>query len=531
MRTRLGWPFAVVLALLAWTGAPTAMASDTPTVLKRAISTLPGTIDPQKQNQAVQRQLLNDLFIGLTELDQTGQVSPGAAQDWQVSDDGLTYTFRLRPGGKWQDGHPVTAQDFVLGLGRLFALGNDARQANLFASIRNSQTLDPGMLPVTLDTLVAKDFGVRAVDDLTLEITLSRPFPYFLFVLSKPPAFPVPSHVYAVHGEAWVSPDTLVGNGPYQLVEARQDEFARLRQSAYFHAPSATMPEEVVHLQPPETITMGRFMAAGKADISSAIPHYQMQAVRTLPGFRLAKVPDLSIATLLFNSTLPKLASADVRRALELAVDRTAMLENLNADFEPLTTLVPPIHGYLSPERAEPAREQAIREARTLMEAAGYGPERLLKLSLLSPDGLGERTIAAQIKRDWGRIYVDLGIEQLPFGQQVKRMGSGQFEVVRRNWVADYPDPYNFLQIYTHKFNMALFPEEDTLLAALFDQANAKLPARAEYLSKAEDHLMKRHIAVPLFVRTQHFLVSRRVSGWSNAPWAPNASRWLNVKQ
>ncbi|NVJ98741.1 MAG: peptide ABC transporter substrate-binding protein [Alphaproteobacteria bacterium] len=491
------------------------------TILRRAVSSMPEELDPQKQSQSVQRQILNDIFVGLTEIDQTGQIVPGAAESWQIADGGKTYIFKLRKNGRWQDGMPVHAQDFVLAFERLFNLGNAARQVGLFSAISVTSTQANIIRP-----------AVDALDALTLQINLHQPFPHFLFVLAKPPAFPVPSHLYESLGEDWVLPENLIGNGAYQLASIeKKGHIIHLNRSPYFHKFRPDAAEKVQYLSPSGTMTIGRLMAAGLAEISSQIPPFQRQAVQNLPGFALQSQPTPSLISILINTNLQALKPLSVRKALYFAVDRNAINHTLNADFIPVRGLVPPLEGYDSLLPDPVARETAIAMAQELMQAQGYTSSNPLNLVLTIPDILSEKTLAAQIKRDLSRIYVQLDIISLPFGELVQNMGKGDFELVRRNWVADYPDPYNFLHIYRRQFNPVLFPGDDPNLDTLFTAAENSPENRLPLLRKAEAHLLEQYLVIPLFMRTTQYLVSDRISGWSNTPWAANASHWLTIKQ
>lgn len=520
---------AISLVMVQWiAGYPQAAADNT---LRRALPSLPSLLDPQQQSYYAQRLVLSDLFTGLTEIDQTGAVIPGAADRWSISEDRLTYVFHLRENGRWQDGTPVEAQDFVLAFARLFALGRKARQANIYADIKDHGNLATVSVPIDPATLETLAFGVRALDDRQLEITLKRPFEHLLFVLARPPAFPVPRHLYTQFGENWADTDKLVGNGPFRLTGLTEGSSVTLVKNPHFYDQAAVKLDGVHYLKPPEGATVGRFVAAGRADLSYQVPTYQIEAVRKLPGFQLLSQPEVSLTSVLINPHHPILADERIREALYLAVDRNALIRTLNSDYRPAFGLVPSLAGYEPRTPISLSRDEALERAHRLMTEAGFGDNKPLAFTLMAPEGIRHQMLAAQLRRDWKRININLTVDQRPFSEIADAIAGGTFDLVRRNWTADFPDPYNFLQLYTPAFNKTLFPALAPDVEALLEKAQAAPPQQRDGLLKQlEDQLMAGYPAVPLFTRTTHFLVSDRLKGWSPTAWAVNASRWLSLE-
>ncbi|NVJ98742.1 MAG: peptide ABC transporter substrate-binding protein [Alphaproteobacteria bacterium] len=490
--------------------------------LRRATPTIPKILDPQKQSHTTERRLLTETFTGLVSLDPAGKIIPGVAESWTVSADGRQYTFRLREDAKWHDGAPVVAADFVLAFRRLFALGKKAPMANMYADIVGSDAAIQD-----LQALADPALAVLAVGSHTLEISLRRQFQHFLHTLTRPPAFPVPSHLYKTLGEEWSKYENIVGNGPYRFDRVIPNESIRLTKASTFYAAETVSIETVEHVNIGQGITIGRFMAAGKADISAPIGPYQIDAVRNLPGYHVELQHNPSLTLLQINSMVEKLADARVRKALYLAADRQAAIQMIKADYTPQYGLVAPLEEYESLVGALPDQDANLETARALMEAAGYDKGKMLEVTLLVSDTISSQTLAAQIKRDWAKIYVDMKLEQVRFTEVNKRTTTGEFEIVRRNWVADYPDPYNFLQLYTPQFNATLFPSLEPALAQLLERADAARGGRNALLAKAEKMMLDTYPAVPLFLRADPYLVSDKVEGWSTAPFATNNSRWL----
>lgn len=181
--------------------------------LHRGIGGEPGTLDPNLVSGNWEDMVVGDLFLGLVTDAADGRVIPGAATDWTVSDDGTVYTFHLRKDGKWSDGQPVTAHDFVFSLRRVMDPQTASTYAYILYPIKNAEAINTGKIRDL------SQLGVRAIDDYTLEITLESSTPYFLELLTHYTAFPIPKHVVERYGKDWVKPGHLVSNGAYKLVE------------------------------------------------------------------------------------------------------------------------------------------------------------------------------------------------------------------------------------------------------------------------------------------------------------------------
>lgn len=183
------------------------------------------TLDPQKNTDVEGSDAIRQLFEGLMNEDAKGAMVPGVAESHTVSGDRLTYTFALRD-ARWSDGAPVTAGDFVHGWQRLVdpATASEYAWFAELANIAGASEIIRGERPAT-------DLGVRAVDDRTLEVTLTRPTPYFIKMLSHSSLFPAPRAAIEAHGDNWTEAGNLVGNGAYTLVNHDLGVQATMRKS------------------------------------------------------------------------------------------------------------------------------------------------------------------------------------------------------------------------------------------------------------------------------------------------------------
>ncbi|WP_259782600.1 peptide ABC transporter substrate-binding protein [Aestuariispira ectoiniformans] len=497
--------------------------------LRRATNSMPTSLDPQRQKTSMDSRVLNDLFLGLTALGPDGSIIAGTAESWDISKDGRQYTFHIRPDARWQDGTPVTAGDFQLAFARLFAIGPKASLSGNYSIIENHQNFAELAEPISLEKLASLKTGVAALDDQTLRIRLTSPAPYFLELLARPPAFPVPSHLYRSKGSRWAAPENMFSNGAYRLQYISKDKIALTRNREFFDNSRVTI-DEVQFLHVPEGQSAGRFVIGGHADLAEAIPYFQVDSLHHANDFVVHSQPVLSLSMFLLNPNVTALSDRRVRQALYLAIDRNALVRTRNSKETPAYGLVPGMHDYAA--EAAPARSQqdALTQAVALMKEAGYSKDRPLHLTLTTIDSTQSRRLAVLAKRFWMNIFVDLSITQKPFNQVVADIRNGNFQIIRRSWRADYQDPYNFLYLYSPRSNRALYPTGNQEVERLFDLAESTPDLRMKYLKEAELLLMRDYLTVPLYSRVTHALLSTRIKGWSEHVMAPNATRYLRLE-
>jgi oligopeptide transport system substrate-binding protein len=190
------------------------------TVLRIANLAEPETLDPHKSAATYETHILRNLFEGLVVLDPKGNVAPGVAESWLVSEDGLSYRFKLRTSARWSNGEPVTASDFVFSFRRVEDPKSNSKYADELYPIKNAEEVNTGKLDVTA-------LGVAAPDERTVVITLRAPTPYFLQSLTAEQAMPV--HAKTVRlGEDWGKPRRMVSNGPYMVDDWKPSSHIRI---------------------------------------------------------------------------------------------------------------------------------------------------------------------------------------------------------------------------------------------------------------------------------------------------------------
>lgn len=497
--------------------------------LRRSATGEPSTLDPQLWTYGQDGNLAQDLFQGLTTLDAAARPVPGQAESWSVSPDGLRYTFRLRRGLRWSDGVPIDSGDFLWSFRRLFDARTAAPSAALLYMIRGAREVAGGRAaPATL--------GVAAPDPRTVVIELEHPAPNLLDLLVHR-AFPVPRHVVERWGREWTRAGRLVSNGAFVLGEWRPGSHVRLDRNPMFVEAASVRLDSVFHVLAEDPAAALRRFRAGELDVVVTLPSEQIGTLRREFAAQLHLVRQIGLEYLAFNTRRPPFDDERVRRALSMAVEREVLASRILQGGEPAAyCLVPPgVEGYPQGARADFAAWPAARrqqEARRLLEAAGFGPERPLTLRLRHPGSETHRRVALAIAAMWQPLGVRTTLVTADMKTHQQAIAEGDFEVARASWYAEDRDPASFLALLDSRAGpLNLSRNADPPYDALLDRAMASNDpaARAAAFSAAEARAMARQPIAPLYVYVSRRLIGSRVRGWVDNPRGVHLNRYLDV--
>lgn len=485
-------------------------------ILHRGIGHDLADLDPHLATQASDYTVLSALFEGLvSEHPVTLEPVPGVAERWQVSSDGLTYTFSLREHARWSNGDPVTAQDFIASWRRMLTPELGADYANLLYVIQGAEAFHKGH--VAFDQV-----GLAAPDPRTLRVTLEYPAPYFLALLNHTAWFPVHIRSIEQHGSAvarntpWARPGRLVGNGPFNLKAWRTGQEIVVEKSTTYWD-SAQVRLVAIHFHAIDSRDVEeRAFRAGQLHVTEALPPGKVDTYRRDHPQLLRIDPLLGTEFYRLNSTRPFLSDVRVRRALALAVDREAIVQKvLRGGQQPAVAFTPPdTAGYTS----SAAVAADFERARALLAEAGYpGGRGLPPLELLFNSSESHRLVAEAVQEMWRK---ELGLEVALSNQELKSTlearRAGNFQILRSVWTADFVDPASFLDIWRsdsgNNYTGWRNADYDALLfAAARERDNG---TRRAMLQKAEAILLERAPLIPLYHYTHVFLIQPSVRGW-----------------
>lgn len=502
------------------------------TVYRRGAAGDVATLDPQKTASVAEADLLGDLFEGLVAYDSAGEIVPGAAESWSISADGLTYLFKLRD-ANWSNGDAIKAADFVFTFRRLLDPATGAQYANLFYPIANAEKVNRGEAP--LDAL-----GVRALDDLTLEVKLAAPTPYFLQLLAHQTASPLEESNVRRFGGTFVRAGNLVSNGAYKLAYYFPNDRAVLVKNDNFHdAASVKIDREIVLPIEDRAAALLQFQA-GEIDSYPDAPTEQIGYVRDKLKDALKLSPALGTYYFVFDTRRPPFSDARVRRALSMAVDRDFLAEKIwGGTMIPAYGLVPPgVADYGAPVLPDwRGLSLSAREARAkaLLAEAGFGPgDKRLKVEIRYNSSENHKNTCVALADMWRRIGVETTLVNADAKSHFALLqNGGDFDVARAGWIGDYSDPQNFLALaegdnaglnYSHYSNR----DYDALMRRAASERD--LAGRARILAEAEAILLRDQPMMPLLFYISKNLVSPRLQGWRANILDRHLTRYLSLE-
>ena len=503
-----------------------------PNTFYRGNAAEPNTLDPSLVDAVWEMDILLDLLVGLMMLDENARPIPGMAESWTTSPDGLTWTFKLRE-ALWSDGKPVTAEDFVFAWQRLLDPKTAAIYAYFLYLIKNAEAINNGKLPPAA-------LGAKAIDARTIQLELVHPAPYMLEMVTNQTMLPLPRHVVEAKGKEWAQPGNYVGNGPFKLSEWVPNGHVTLVKNPRFYDADKVALEKVIFYPTDDYDAAMRRLMAGELDIQERLPVQEIDFIRANMPEMIHPVPMLITDFLCTNLKVAPFTDIRVRQAINLTINREAITQKItHIGFVSAYGLVPPNTanfpgGNVFDFKDRPLAERTAK-ARTLMKAAGFGPVKYLKTSLLVRNSAPGyyRAVAAALQQMFALIYIDLTI--MPTDAQVfyKKIQVFDFEICWPGWSADFNDASNFLDLFkTHSGNnwgQYANPSFDAALAEA--QSDIDIESRGRKLAEAEAMLMRDHAFMPLFYWVSGNLVRPYVKGWSSNNLDLHPSRWISFDQ
>lgn len=493
----------------------------------------PATLDPHISTGTWEDRIQSDLLVGLVQSDPEGRPIPGVAERWEVSADGLVWTFHLRQ-SVWSDGVPLTADDFVYSFRRLLDPKTASEYASVFFIVKNAEAMNAGALPPSA-------LGVSAPDARTVRIILNHPAPYLPELAKHHTMYPVPRHVVEKWGAAWVKPEHFVGNGPYSLKAWRLGDHVLAVKNPRFWEADKVCVDEVYYYPTNDAISAERQVARGQLDVNTDIQSNRIAHLRErMPGY-VRTHTYLGAAYLAFNtgarSGYPPLRDRRVRQALSMAIDREFIARRLLRGGQlPAWTFTPPGIANSAPARppywAGWPLERRQAEARRLLAEAGFGPGHPLRLEIKHRNTPDPVLFMPAVQADWKAIGVEATLAQQETQIAYADYRSRAFQVADAAWIADFNDPTSFLDLQRSNYGPQNYsdyanPAYDALMARADMERDSVV--RARYLAEAEHIMLEDAAIAPVYFMVNKNLVSPRVTGWTDNLLDHHRTRWLCV--
>ena len=455
-----------------------------------AFAEAPGSLDPAFAVDRTAGNLVGNLFDSLVRLGAELEPEPALAREWRVSEDGLTVTFLLRPEARWTNGEPVVAADFEAAWKRVLSPGLASPLASRLFGIRGAAAYHRC---TSRCSDLADAVGVSAPDDHRLVVRLVAPQPWFVRLTALPPFLPVHMRTVLRHGAGWTEPGTIVSNGPFVLGGRTENTVSLVRNPRFRAAARVSIARVEGVVMPDERARVQAFDDGTVLALDGApLPEPDLPGLRERLEFEA--YPTLRTTTYAFN--LASITDVRQRRAMTLAVDREALVENATRGGEaPAMRFVPdgmPSEGRPPPESPWAPAAGDLEAARAELEEAAVVKRRITLLHI--DDGGGGREVALFLASAWRELGIETTVRSRPaesfldFRGPLSRTSVDLYELDLDPWI---PDPWPTLALWrcgvdANKANFCS-AAYDTLLAEARSEPNPL--ARGERYARAEELL------------------------------------------
>ena len=543
MKKRFLVPVALVaaLALAACGKANTKTANDTKAdtaneaadgntkELAIQVGPTPETIDPALNSSNDGGNMLQHLAEGLLKMDKNGNMIPGLAESYEVSDDGLTYTFKLRKGLKWSDGSDLTAKDFVYSWKRVADPNTAAPYGqDVLGKVKGYEEAAGG----NIDAL-----AVSAPDDTTFVVELANPVPFFDRIAAFSTLVPVQEATIEANGDAWtLSPETNVTAGPYKLAEFTDgDRIVVEKNENYWDKDSITFDKITYRLIEDPNAAYTAYKQ-GEVSMIKSVPSEEIPALKGTEEFHVD--PLMGIYYLSFNTAKKPFDNEDVRMALALVIDRDYVANTvMQGTYLPANKMIGPGVSDAAPDSSfEKVTEEKytkgvgsgdyeadVAKAKELLAKAGYPDGQGFPTIEYSTNDQGyHKSVAEYLQNVWKEklgINTDIAIKEWKVFTADRR--AGNYDVARNGWVMDWNDPSNLLNLFVtgsgNNDGKISIPEYDELMEKASTTMN--VDERFDYLHKAEQLLLDHAALTPVAYYTDFYLQSTKLKDTWHSPY------------
>ncbi len=479
----------------------------------------PRDLDPHIDVAYTDYNVLIALYEGLTVIDEaTSKALPGMAERWDISDDGLTYTFHLRANARWSNGDPLTADDFAFSIQRILTPRLASENSYLLYVVAGADDFNNRKIT---------DFsqvGVKVIDPQTLQIQLAKPTPYFLTLTAHQAWFPVEKATVTKYGDpfsrtntnGWSRPEHVVTNGPYILDHWRPDQELVVKKNPQYYGNATNPIERVVFLPIPNPQVEESNFRTGQLHVTYDVMPDRIATFQHDDPDEIRVDPFLESFFIRFNVTKPPLNDKRVRQALARAIDRVAIAKSvMRGSRMPAYNLTPPNTAGYTCEAKIPTDYDA---ARKLLAEAGFpGGKGFPHLDIEMNSDPINLVVLEAIQEMWKKqLNIDVGIAQTEYRVYIDDQHHLSYQICRARWVGDYNDPSTFTDLFTsgsgNNDTGWKNPEYDRLVDAASREQN--VDKRYALLGQAETILLDEAPIAPVFFGTRTYLLNRHLKGW-----------------
>jgi len=466
--------------------------------LRVAMSDLKFPFHPHLADTSAAHQVFTGLFETLVVLDpQTLFPEPGIAEAWNFSDNGRVLTLNLRPGIRWSNGEPITAQDII----------------ETWFGLIDPESKSP-WVSLLDDVVNASDFRSKKVRDRnqvgfraqgnSIRIDLRRPSPHFITVLAHYSLSPLHR---SMRNQAPVNPVGMVVNGPYKVESYNQNRLVLVRNDQYWDKAFVSISRIEIQMAK-DADAVSRAFSRGEIDWLDHILNPELILNRDDIKFN----PSYSVSYLFFNASRAPYSDERVRRALVLLLDHQTLREE---EVFNTASFVPPIPPYPTVKGIDNTDK---KEAENLLRAAGFPNGRgLPAIRIVFPESEYFKRRAEIIRKSW-EGFVQTEVVFIPWERFYDQIKTENFQLSFHSWIGDFPDPLTFLILFEGGSSLNISQLNDQRYNQLLNESRTKLEANARFQTygQAEERLLSSGALIPLsFGYSIHAIDTNLIGGWS----------------
>jgi oligopeptide transport system substrate-binding protein len=544
----------------------------------------PESLDPQISSGQPEARIFLALYDGLTEMHPvTSQPIPSMAERWESLRENTEFVFHLRPGLRWSNGEPITAEDFVYSMRRGLQPEFAARCAYMAYDIQYAQAYneggvfaqdratgafipdpehpeyrlvlpgdpkkrdaalaDPALAAARGKTYVpvrAEDVGVTAIDSRTLSITLMRPIPFLPGLVAHQFFRPVPRAAVERYGDQWTRPEHIVTSGAFTLEEWKPyDRIVVVRNPQFWDAARVKL-DRITFYPLEDTTTMMNLYKAGAVD--AVYNHVPPAAwVDELRGYAdYMDAPEVAIEYYMFNTLHAPMNDVRVRKAFNMAIDKAA-LARYRRTQKPNTSFTPEgiFPGYPRPsgDPFSPARARALLASAGYANAAGeFDPAKfpMRDVELTYNTTESNRQVAEFVQAQWKQnLGLTVPIKNMEWKTFLATRAALDYRgMSRAGWVGDYMDPYTFLALFSTATGDNGTGWFDRRYVALLEAANHERDPGTRYqkLAEAETMMLEVQPVIPLTTQSTNWMRKPYVKGMYPNPQTLHAWKFVYIE-
>ena len=497
--------------------------------LKVQVGPNPETLDPALNSAVDGGNVILHAFEGLLTTDEEGHYQAGQAETWEVSDDGLTWTFHLRDGLKWSDGSDFTANDFVYSWKRVCDPDVAAPYAEtvlgMVKGYDEAMAGDPDAL------------AVSAPDDKTLVVELSSPCSYFEGLAAFATLSPVKESTVEENGDAWATaPESYISNGAFKMTEWVPDSYITFEKNENYWNADAVKLDKLTFLLIEDPNAAYSAYQSGEALMIKDVPTEEIPSLEGNDDFYID--PIIGTYYLSLNLNLKQFQDQRVREALSLAIDRKYVAETImQGTYTPASNLLG--EGWMDTDGSQfmdnanggkpyidvENYDANLEKAKQLMADAGYpNGEGFPTITYSTNDAGYHIPLAEYLQKAWAELGITVEVDKVEWSSFTPQRRSGDFEIARNGWVGDYSDPSNMLDLFctTNGNNDGKYSSADYDAAMELSRTTLDATERSQALHEAEDIIMEDAGCIPVAYYNDFYLMSNKITG----AWHSSTGFW-----